>query len=112
MSTRASIQIIDGDDVFYFYQHSDGYPEGLGEWLGRCLQLPKVQDCKDDPEYLAGVLMMEVNRDYIERNLRLPDMIPATFVHGDEAYTYQIDAKTLEMKTLRGAIKPDGTRHG
>lgn len=105
MSTRASVQIIDGDEALYFYQHSDGYPEGLGKWLQRCLSLPQVQECKDDAEYLAGLLMMEVNRDYIERNQRLPDMVPAFGVHGDESYTYRIDASTLELTTLRGAIK-------
>lgn len=49
--------------------------------------------------------MMEVNRDYIEHNLSLPEMVPAFGVHGDESYTYQIDASTLEMTTHRGAIK-------
>lgn len=111
MSTRASVQIIDGNHVLYFYQHSDGYPEGLGEWLSRCLKLPCVESCKDDPEYLAGFLMMEVNRDYIERNQRLPDMVPAFGVHGDESYTYQINATTLELITLRGSIKPKEQPH-
>lgn len=105
MSTRASVQIIDGEDALYFYQHSDGYPEGLGKWLQRCLNLPHVQSCKDDPEYLAGVLIMEVNRDYIERNQHLPDMVPAFGVHGDEAYTYRINAETLELTTLIGAVE-------
>jgi hypothetical protein len=104
MSTRASIQLVDGDDVLYFYQHSDGCPEGLGEWLRRCLQLPCVQGCKDDIEYLAGMLMMEVNRDYIERNQHLPDMVPALGVHGDESYTYRIDVSTLALEIMRGAI--------
>lgn len=103
MSTRASIQLIDGEDTLFFYQHSDGYPEGLGAWLSRCLKLPQIQECKDDIEYLAGILIMEVNRDYIERNQRLPDMVPALGVHGDESYTYVIDAKTLELLTLKGA---------
>lgn len=110
MSTRASIQIIDGDDVLYFYQHSDGYPEGLGVKLSKCLQMPKLQEYKDDAEYLAGFLMMEVNRDYIERSQRMPDMVPALGVHGDESYTYQINASTLEMVALNGAIKPNGER--
>jgi len=110
MSTRASIQIIDGDEVLYFYQHCDGCPEGLGVWLSECLQLPKIQECKDDAEYLAGFLMMEVNRDYIECSQRMPDMVPALGVHGDESYTYQINASTLEMITLNGARKPNGER--
>jgi len=108
VSTRASIQLIDGSDTLYFYQHSDGYPEGLGEWLRRCLQLPCVQGCKGDIEYLAGMLLMEVNRDYIERNQRQPDMVPALDVHGDESYTYVIDANTLELLTLKGAKRVKG----
>jgi hypothetical protein len=54
-------------------------------------------------EYLAGFLMMEVNRDYIERKLNSPDMMPALGIHGDEAYTYHIDANTLELTTHKGS---------
>jgi len=106
MSTRASVQIIDGDEVLYFYQHSDGYPEGLGKTLERTLAIKAVADCVDDAEYLAGMLLMEVNRDFIERNLNQPDLVPAFSVHGDESYTYRIDSHTLELTTLRGAQKP------
>jgi len=103
MSTRASVQIVDGNDCLYFYQHSDGYPEGLGETLKSVLTLPGVISQKNDIEYLAGMIMMEVNRGYVEQKQRMPDMMPALGVHGDEAYTYRIDANTLELKTLKGA---------
>lgn len=99
MSTRASVQIIDGKDVLYFYQHSDGYPEGLGKTLEEALKVPLVAGCKNDAEYLAGALLMEVNRG----NDGLPDIVPAFSVHGDESYTYRIDAATLELTTLKGA---------
>ena len=106
MSTRASVQIIDGDNVLYFYQHSDGYPEGLGKTLQQVLAKKNVSGCLDDAEYLAGFLLMEVNRDFIERNLSLPDLVPAFGVHGDEAYTYRIDSHTLQITTLKGAKQP------
>lgn len=106
MSTRANVQIIDGDEVLYFYQHSDGYPEGLGETLKSVLGLKKVADYAGDAEYLAGIVLMEVNRDYIERSQHTPDLVPAFGIHGDESYTYRIDSYTLEITTLKGAQKP------
>lgn len=100
MSTRASVQVYDERNTIYFYQHCDGYPEGLGEWLKQCLALPKVSRHKGDIEYLCGALLMEANRDYIEKNLSCPDLVPAVSYHGDESYTYKINADTLEMETV------------
>jgi hypothetical protein len=103
MSTRASVIVKDQPYKLYFYQHCDGYPEGLGETLRKVLQDENVKRHKGDIEYLCGAIIMEVNRSYIERNESLPDLVPAVGIHGDEEYTYIINADTLDLKTIKGA---------
>lgn len=98
MSTRANVKIFDRHNALYFYQHSDGYPDGLGAWLKRCLSLDKVKQHINDIEYLAGVLIMEYNEDYFKKNLSFPDLVPAVGIHGDESYFYEVNSETLELK--------------
>jgi hypothetical protein len=103
MSTRASVVVKDGRDKLYFYQHSDGYPDGLGVSLDRFIQSEKAKSHIDDIEYFCGVLLIEINRDYIEQKTRLPDLVPALGIHGDESYTYIIDCRNLTIKIVHGA---------
>lgn len=101
MSTRASVKVFEGNHELYFYQHSDGYSDGLGETLKEFLSSAKAISQKGDIEYFCGVMLMEVNRDYIERKLSLPDLMPAVGVHGDEDYQYVIDCDNLTMEILK-----------
>lgn len=101
MSTRASVIVKDANDKLFFYQHSDGYPDGLGKTLVEFLESDKAKKQKYDLEYFAGVMLMEVNRDYIENNLSLPDLVPALGLHGDESYQYIIDVDNFILETIK-----------
>lgn len=100
MSTRASVIVKDDRDVFYFYQHSDGYPQGLGETISAFLDTRFAENSKDDIEYLAGALISFVNWQDIKRNWSCVSLVPAKGVHGDEEWQYVIDAVTLELSTI------------
>ena len=107
MSTRASVVVKDGRDMLFFYQHSDGYLEGLGEWLSKFLLTEQAKRMKSDIEYFAAALLMHCNDDY--EKTEYPNLVPAVSVHGDESYQYVIDCDTLQMETCsRGSfiIKP------
>lgn len=97
MSTRASVVIKDDMDMLFFYQHSDGYPSGLGEWLSKFLLTEEAKTHQGDIEYFSAAVIMHCNNDY-ERT-KYPDLVPAVSVHGDEQYQYIIDCDKLIMET-------------
>ena len=96
MSTRASIVISDDRDVFYFYQHSDGYPTGCGKGLQDFLDSEIAKHWADDIDRLATCLMLEYNKRHNTGDY-LPDLEITSCVHGDEQWQYVIDAKTLQL---------------
>lgn len=67
------------------------------------LESGKAKGQRDDLEYLAGLLVVEANRDYVTRNQSLPDFVPAVGVHGDESYTYVIKSDDLTLTIYNGA---------
>lgn len=96
MSTRASVKVYDDRNALYFYQHCDGYPRGLGATLKGFLETAQAKSCKDDLEYLCGYMLLHINDKGSSINV-----VPAVGVHGDEDYQYAINAKTLDMETIR-----------
>lgn len=97
MSTRASVVVRDNHMKLFMYQHSDGYPSGLGETIKAFLDTGFARNAKEDVEYLAGALISFVNYDNIHKNYSLMDLTPTLSVHGDEEYQYVIDADTLRL---------------
>lgn len=102
MSTRASVVVRDNRNRIYLYQHSDGYPDGLGKLIEHFLSTHFALNAKEDLEYLAGALVAFCNYDCIQRNQRSVDLVCAVSVHGDEQYQYVIDADTLRLDTYNG----------
>lgn len=100
MSTRASVIVKDDRDIFYLYQHSDGYPQGLGETIKEFLDSHYARNSKDDIDYLAGALISFVNFDDVKRDASSVSLVPTKSVHGDEEWQYIIDAVTLELSTI------------
>ncbi len=98
MSTRASVVVRDNHSKIFLYQHSDGYPTGLGKTLAEFLETNTAKNHKEDVEYLAGALVAWVNHDNISGGSSM-DLVPAVGVHGDEQYQYVIDADTLRLDT-------------
>jgi hypothetical protein len=103
MSTRASVVIRDNHNQIYLYQHSDGYPEGLGKTIEAFLDTHFARNAKEDVEYMAGALVSFVNYDCVHRNQSTVDLVCAVGVHGDEQYQYVIDADTLKLDTYAGS---------
>jgi hypothetical protein len=103
MSTRASVVVKDAGGKVYLYQHSDGYPDGLGETLKRFLESGAAINHKEDVEYLAAALVAWVNHENIQRGQKMDLVCSADGVHGDESFQYVIDADTLDLTTYSRA---------
>lgn len=106
MSTRANIKLVDGEDVLWFYRHSDGYPEGAMPTLEAFLNYIKRGVIRDNLSQSAGWL---IYLGMVEYGIHTPEegsemtswkigaIEPTTEQHGDIEYLYTIDlvAKTI-----------------
>ena len=85
MSTRATIKFSEGDDVFYAYRHSDGYPENIQEDLRNTIRTAKGR--WSEPE-LGLLFTLFLAKGYNYKAERLPDYEITPCFHGDESYRY------------------------
>lgn len=98
MSTRACVTV-KIDDFFgenyelNFYQHCDGYPEGLGKTLRDFVNTPKAKNERGDIEYFARELILYANN--------YGRLAPAICIHTDIQYHYVVDCKNLKI-SFRG----------
>lgn len=101
MSTRAAVILQSGDDYLHFYQHSDGYPEGLGKKLKDFCNNPYAKKHAGDLEYLGTMLVFFCNKEVSNGQPVLAvstcKIIQDTFVE----YIYLIDCQTLDIKTTK-----------
>jgi hypothetical protein len=119
MSTRANIVVKDADDELWFYRHSDGYPSGIAETLGKFCQWVKVGRIRDNANQASGWLiaigMEEYKGTFNRSNVFEPGAKdgmgwkvgayePTTGQHGDIEYLYVVD---LTKKTIT-CKRPDG----
>jgi hypothetical protein len=80
MSTRATIEISDGDETFYVYRHSDGCPKNI---------MPDIENAILKCKYGAtGVFASIFLGMTFNPNKSLPDYEITTCFHEDESYRY------------------------
>ena len=92
MSTRANIRIISRLGEKFFYQHSDGYPDGLGKVLEKYI-VEQSQYHNWDPDVIGNALIDGTfGKSW--------DIRRVSKITGDVSYVYNIDCvnKTLEIE--------------
>ena len=57
MTTRANITVMEDGDIMIFYQHSDGYPEGVMPMLRWFVDSMRVGAIRRDIELASGWLV-------------------------------------------------------
>jgi len=112
MSTRANIIIKDEWDTLYFYRHTDGYPDGVKETLGKFCKAMNDGIIRRDAMQSAGWLIVlgheEYKADHKDWMKDYPNEVdsmikafdwkvgtyePTTDIHGDIEYLYVIDVE-------------------
>ena len=85
MSTRATIKFSDGDEEYYVYRHSDGYPETIQEDLREVIRMAKNR--WGDPE-IGCLISLFLAKHYDYEKQQTPDYEITPCFHGDESYRY------------------------
>lgn len=113
MSTRAQILVKDsfGSELL-FYQHSDGYPDGVLPTLYKFIDKVKAGKIRNNTEQAAGWLIVLSREELLKQN---PDndqcniygwkasyIEPSTCIHGDIEWFYIVDLglKDIQYKEL------------
>lgn len=107
MSTRASIVIRDSMSLFFFYRHSDGYPDCCGKDLAEFVKDYTSGAMRDNAEQSAGWLIIRGHQEYKSplkpskkdsfSGWKVGAYEPADGLHCDVEYIYTID---LAERTL------------
>lgn len=87
MSTRATIQFKDDDEIYYVYRHSDGHPDNVERNIQEVLKA--VEGRWSGAE--MGTLVSFFLGYYFDHNRRLPHYDLTTAFHGDESYRYYVE---------------------
>lgn len=87
MSTRATIRFKDGDEEYFVYRHSDGYPENVDNDIRKVLE--EIKGRWSGAE--LGTLVSFFLGYYFDKNNRLPDYDLTPSFHGDESYRYFVE---------------------
>jgi hypothetical protein len=125
MSTRCNIKVTSKQfgkkDTLYFYQHGDGYPEGIMPTLTKFVQMVADDKLRNNIEQACGwliVLGREAAGDVFQSpgyNWKVGCIEPAVGIHGDISYLYEVDLTNLTVlcKSVRyGKCNGDYTRTG
>ena len=110
MSTRATIVIADGRDVYFIYRHCDGYPEIVVDDINMTINRAKGRWSGAEPGQLVS-LFLAMHGD---PNRRIQDYMLASGLAGDESYIYYlrfnydgIDGWALHIPPLAGMQQQD-----
>lgn len=103
MSTRATIIVTDRYASLYFYRHSDGYPEGVEESLGRFCEMIKSGKIRNNINQAAGWLVVIGREEYLKGGYLSEDAgmawkvgayEPTNVVDGFVEHVYTVDVRT------------------
>lgn len=105
MSTRANIIVKDSYQRIYFYRHSDGYPEGVQETLGKFLNWMREGRIRKDAMQASGWLIIigheEYSTEYGIDNKPLDWKVgayePTSKLQGDVDFIYVIDIEKMSI---------------
>lgn len=87
MSTRATIEFTDGDEIYYVYRGHDGFPKNILQDIKACIEKSKGR--WSNPELGTLVtLMLAMHWDW--QKTRLPDYEMTSTFHGDDSYRYYV----------------------
>lgn len=115
MSTRAIIIVRDGEEELRFYRHSDGYPAGVKNTLGKFMKALKAGLIRDNIGQAAGWLVVLGHNEYLNSGSPGTSKEPAEGMYGwkcgayepvahkenmGEEFTYIINIKTKKMTTI------------
>lgn len=112
MSTRANVVIKDGcGDKFWFYRHSDGYPEGTMPTLEKFLGYVKSGKIRNNAQQASGWLIIIGAEEYKESHIDRPqksyeDLTPEQ----EKEWEGKISSVPRDWKV--GAYEPTGGIHG
>ena len=103
MTTRANITVMEDGDIMIFYQHSDGYPEGVMPMLRWFVDSMRVGAIRRNIELASGWLVIYGRRKMLTDvpatdSQSVGYVIPAVHIHGDIEFYYTVDIKTLTVK--------------
>jgi hypothetical protein len=126
MTTRANIVVMEGSDKFIFYQHADGYPEGVMPMLMWFIEEMKGGRIRNNVEQAAGWLIVygrrELDRIMERAVLDNPEneesvhrlygwkcgtIEPSVDIHGDIEYYYVVDLRKLTAKAYKVTRMPE-----
>lgn len=99
MSTRSNIKVTEGgNDFFYLYHHSDGYPEHVGKYLYEAL--------KTLPKYHDEATTKLVKEPHMRFEL-------TTCIHGDIEWYYEVwvTKKVLKIYSVHGNMNNKKFKH-
>jgi len=118
MSTRANIVVKDEYKArLWFYRHSDGYPGGTLNILGKFMQAVVDGKLRDNLSQSAGYLIQLGHDELVSYNLpdgylgwKVGTIEPTTGQHGDIEFLYILD---ISKKTIEARVIPYGfdTKH-
>lgn len=97
MGTRAAIRVVDANrETLYFYQHSDGYPEGTLPLLNKLMEDVKSGKLRDNTMQFAGWLIRSSIAEYVTgQDWKSSYIEPATAKiwskDGDREYFYTVN---------------------
>lgn len=83
MSTRATINICDGQENYYIYRHCDGFPEDVEPDILAAIEKNKLLS-GSNPGHLVSLLLGMTFRS----NERVQTYEITPCFHGDESYRY------------------------
>ena len=112
MSTRATIRIGSGDEVYYLYRHSDGHPDNVLSDIGNVVVTlnRRCVHTNDDPAMIATAM---VAYGWRFDATRLPNYEITSAFHGDESYRYYIRwdkaQRMWEWGTIDNWDRPEAT---
>ena len=108
MSTRCNIKLVEGDEVLWFYRHSDGYPEVAMVLLEEFMGHVKSGAIRSDLSQAGGWLIYFGAKEYGFKDPNIEDgyggwkvgsIEPTTAQHGDIEYLYTLDLIEQTIKT-------------
>lgn len=100
MSTRATINICDGDENYFVYRHCDGFPSDVEPDLIAAIDRNKLLS-GSNPGHLVSLLLGKTFRP--EERVQSYEMTPC--FHGDESYRYFV---RWDKKTQKWELQPQG----
>ena len=116
MSTRANIKVTDSfGDELWFYQHSDGYPEGAMPLLNEFISRVRSGLYRDNANQSAGWLVIMGREQMLAGHevfktiwgkpvagydWKVGDIEPTAGQHADIEYLYHIDLEKKDISII------------